>query len=89
MAKHKQLWDIYRFPGFYPKRKTSGVFGDPQARVIPLKRRGKKRFVEPVGLSNVPSTTGKSAGFETYLAGIFGSIWTWRSAGSFVAGARR
>ena len=89
MAKHKHLWDIYRFAGFYPQHKISGVFGDPKARVILLKRRGKKPFVEPVGLSIIPSTTGKPAGFETCPAGIFGSIWTWRFAESFVAGARR
>jgi len=89
MAKHKELRDIYRVPGFWPGRRVSGIFGDPRALVLRLKRREKKRFVAPVGLSIVPSTTERPAGFETCPAGICGFTWTWRFAASFAEGARR
>jgi hypothetical protein len=89
MAKFKQLRDIYRFPRFSPRQKISGIFGDPRAVLIRLKRRGKKRSVEAAGRSIVLSTIEGSAGFEISPAGIRGFTWTWRFAGSFVAGARR
>ena len=89
MAKYKQLMDLYQFPGFYPQGRISGIFGDPRALVIPLKRRGKKQSVEPAVQFIVPSTTERLAGFEICPAGICASTWTWRSAASFVAGARR
>src|SRR4030067_1001213 len=37
------LSDTYAFPGFRPEPMVRGVFGDPKARVIALKRRSKKR----------------------------------------------
>jgi hypothetical protein len=43
MAKLKRLLDIYRFPGFVPRPKVRGIFGDPLAVVITLQRRRKKR----------------------------------------------
>ena len=89
MAKHRELRDIYRFPGFYPQPKTSGIFGDPRALVIRLKRREKKQSVVPVGLSIVPSTTERPAGSEICPAGICGFTWTWRFVASFAEGARR
>ena len=89
MAKHKQLRDVYRFPGFYPQQKTSGIFGDSRAVLIRLKRRGKKQSVVPVGLSIEPFTTERPAESGTCRAGICGFTWAWRFAASFVAGARR
>jgi hypothetical protein len=89
MAKHKQLRDLYRFPGFYSQDKIFGIFGDSRALVILLKRRGKKRFVGSVVLSIALTTTERFAGFEICPVGICGSTWTWRFAGSFVAGAGR
>jgi len=89
MAKHKQLRDMYRFPGFYPQQKTSGVFGDSRAILIRLKRRGKKQPVVPVGLSIGPSTTERLAESGICPAGICGFTWRWRFAASFAEGARR
>jgi hypothetical protein len=57
MAKFKQLRDLYRFPGFVPQPRIRGIFGDPLAVVITLRRRRKKRFAEPVGTSIGPTTT--------------------------------
>jgi hypothetical protein len=44
MAKFKQLQDLYRFPGFVPQPTIRGIFGDPLAVVITLRRRRKKRL---------------------------------------------
>jgi hypothetical protein len=42
MHKINQLEDIYRFPGFRPLHTLKGLFGDPKARIVVFKRRGKK-----------------------------------------------
>jgi len=81
MRKHKQLWDVYRFPGFSPEHTVCGIFGDPRAGVIGLIRRGKKRFVAPVAMFIIPTTTRKPAEFATCPAERYGFIWKWRSAG--------
>jgi hypothetical protein len=44
MKKYKRLWDVYRYPGFTPASIVHGLFGDPRALVIRLRRRGKKRY---------------------------------------------
>jgi hypothetical protein len=41
MRKHKRLSDGYRFSGFTPSETVKGVFGDPKARIVQLKRRQK------------------------------------------------
>lgn len=41
MAK-KSLLDAYRFEGFGPVSEVKGLFGDPGAMVMILKRRSKK-----------------------------------------------
>ena len=46
MRKHKRLTDAYRFPGWTPLQTVKGVFGDPRARVVQLKRRQKKQSVQ-------------------------------------------
>jgi hypothetical protein len=48
MSKHKRLTDAYRFHGFTPFQTVKGLFGDPKARVIVMKRRQKKQFVQSV-----------------------------------------
>ena len=42
MSKTRRLLDVYRFPGFEPCARVHGIFGDPYAVVIPLRRRRKK-----------------------------------------------
>jgi Helix-turn-helix domain of transposase family ISL3 len=44
--RSRRLWDTYLFPGFRPEQTVRGIFGDPKARVITLKRRSKKRLVD-------------------------------------------
>ncbi len=43
IANIRRLLDVYQVPGFRPKAKITGVFGDPTARVIRLERRQKKQ----------------------------------------------
>lgn len=86
MRKHKRLWDAYCFPGFSAEHTLSGIFGDPRARVIGLKRRGKKLFVAPVVASIIPTTTAKPAEFATCPVETCAFIWKWRSAESLVEG---
>jgi len=89
MAKHKRLWDLYRFPGFYPEHMVCGIYGDPKARVIGLIRRGKKRSAGPVVVFTMLSTTEKREEFAIFPVATCGFTWTWKSAESSVAGARR
>jgi hypothetical protein len=39
MSKTRRLLDVYRFSGFEPCAPVHGIFGDPSAVVIPLRRR--------------------------------------------------
>lgn len=57
MRKIKSLSDGYVFPGFRPVRRVKGIFGDRFARVVVLKRRGKKLTAEHAARSVVPATT--------------------------------
>lgn len=41
MGTIRRLLEVYRFPGFRPKTKIKGIFGDPRTRAIRLKRRQK------------------------------------------------
>ncbi len=33
---------LFSFPGFVPSNNLIGIMGDPKARIVTLKRRGKK-----------------------------------------------
>jgi hypothetical protein len=57
MRRIKHLTDAYVFPGFRPLRRVKGLFGDRFARVIVLKRRGKKSSAGPVVQSIGPAMT--------------------------------
>ena len=87
MAKFKQLHDLYRFPGFVPQPKVRGVFGDPLAVVITLRRRRKKRFAAPAGTSRGPTTTSGPDGLGISPVATSVSTWPTRSAESSVRGA--
>jgi hypothetical protein len=59
----------------------TGIFGDPEARIIRLTRRGIKQFVESAGRFIGPFTTGRYGEFEIFHAAIPGFSRSWRSAG--------
>jgi len=87
MVNKRRLLDGYRFPGFRPKAKLKGIFGDSQARVIRLERRQKKQHVAHAGnLTEVITTTG-FAGYGICRAARCGFTWNWRYAAYFANGA--
>jgi len=85
--RKKQLSDAYRFPGFIPGKVVTGVFGDPYARVILLRRRQKKASALSVARQAVLSMIVQHAVFETYLAVTTESTSSSRCAAFFAAGA--
>jgi hypothetical protein len=44
----KTLRELFSFPGFYAKQQLQGVFGDPKARIVELKRQKKERYAQDV-----------------------------------------
>jgi len=87
MAKLKRLLDIYRFPGFVPQLKLRGIFGDPLAVVITLRRCRKKRSVASVDKPFAPTTTSGHAASATSPVATSAFISTFRPAGSHALGA--
>ena len=50
-GKERNLSDAYRFKGFSPKdKKVRGIFGEPKARILPMKRNQKKHAAESAAL---------------------------------------
>jgi hypothetical protein len=69
MGKLRRLQDVYRFPGFIPMAEVRGVFGDPWAVVITLRRRRKKRAAGCADGVAAPSTiNGRDASAISPLA---------------------
>jgi hypothetical protein len=80
MIKHKRLSDAYRFPGFQPKQRVIGIFGDPKARVIRLNRIEKKHVVQTVAGNIEASMITKYDGSEIFPVETRGYILIWKSA---------
>lgn len=89
MGKKRRLLDEYQFPGFRPRSRIQGIFGDPKARVIRLKRTEKKQHVVAVGQCTAVITTRQFDRYETYPAEMPGSIWKWKSGGSSASGVEK
>jgi len=86
MRKPRRLADTYHFPGHFPYPRVQGRFGDPRARVLRLRRRGKKLFaalaVDPIG----PFTIARRARSGT--SPVETPVFIWRSrSGVSCAGA--
>lgn len=82
MGKKRRLQDEYQFPGFRPMSKTQGIFGDPKARVLILKRIQKKRFADAVVQLIADTTTRKCSKHGICRAGMPAYIWKRRSGES-------
>ena len=85
MHEQKRLTDVYRFPGFSPQPHVVGIFGDPKARVLQLKRLEKKLDARNAVKTIAVFTTAKNVGFEIFHAATPGFIWKWRCA-AWIAG---
>ena len=89
MGKKKRLLDEYQFPGFRPLSAIQGIFGDPRARVIRLKRTQKKRFADAVARLIAAITTRKCNRHGICPAGMPGYIWKQRSEESIAGSVAR
>jgi hypothetical protein len=86
MAHFTSLRDFYSFPGFTPNATVRGVFGDPYAAVITLRRHPQKLSAVNVVSRTAPSTTRPSAEFATSIAA--GDVSTWNPpCGGSIAGS--
>ena len=57
--KRARTWcELYSFPGFRAAAKLKGVFGDPDVRVAPLRRKKRPGCVRAVAARAARSTTG-------------------------------
>jgi transposase len=70
--RSRRLWDTYSVPGFRPEPTVRGIFGDPNARVITLKRRSKKRRAAVVVASRWAGTTARSGACAIFRAATRG-----------------
>ena len=86
MPRTRQLHHLYCFPGFESSSQVHGIFGDPLAVVVSLKRRRKKRYAAPVAKSRGCFTISDRAGSVTCPVATNGFISTSSSAGSNVPG---
>ena len=59
--RKRRLTDAYAFPGFRPLATVQGIFGDPKARVVTLRRRSKKRAAALA--ARLASSESRAAGF--------------------------
>jgi hypothetical protein len=89
MRKRLTLFDLYLFPGFRPKRIVCGIFGDSNARVIKLSRRGKKLFAASAVQHIGPLVIVETVLSATYPVVTPGSTSNWRFAASSVAGVAK
>ena len=57
MKNVRTLRELFSFPGFYALSRLEGVFGDPKARIVELKRQKKERYAPVVGRVTAVITT--------------------------------
>ncbi len=87
MQKRQTLSGLYHFPGFRPRKTVCGIFGDSNARIIKLSRRGEKLFVASAVQYIGPLVIVETVLSATCPVATPGSISNWRFAASTVAGA--
>lgn len=74
MDKKRRLLDEYYFPGFRPRSKIQGIFGDPKGGVVSLKGSQKKRHAVTAGPCIAVITTRQCDGYGICPAEVRGSI---------------
>ena len=82
----RRLTDAYAFPGFRPRTKVRGVFGDPKARIVTLVRRSKKQSAAFANWGSRDGTTGGRVTFAICRAATLVSTWSGKF-GAWTAGA--
>jgi len=81
MGKKRRLLDEYQFPGFRPRSRILGIFGDPKARVIRLDRTQKKQHAVAAAPCIGVITTKQCDEYGICRVGMPGSTWKWKSDG--------
>jgi hypothetical protein len=89
MRKRQTLSELYHVPGFRPRKTVNGIFGDSNARVIKLSRRGKKLFAASAVQLIGPLVIVGTVWSATYPVETPGSTSNWRFAVSSVAGVAK
>ena len=56
MKEKRTLRELFSVPGFYAKQQLQGVFGDPKARIVELKRQKKERYAQVVARAIAANT---------------------------------
>src|ERR1019366_7493242 len=89
LKRRRRLWDTYSFPGFRAEPTVRGIFGDPKARVITLKRRSKKQHPDAAVATRRAGTTARAARCAICRAATRGYLWNWRCGELIAAIAAR
>src|SRR5215204_1869426 len=87
--RHRRLWDTYSFAGFRAEPTVRGIFGDPKARVITLRRRSKKQRADAVAGCRRGGTTARSVVCAICPVETRGYSWSWRCGVSIAAAAAK
>jgi hypothetical protein len=89
MNKKRGLLDEYQFPGFRSMPDIQGIFGDPKARIIRLKRVQKKRCAATAAPYTIAIMTRRYGRYETYLVETSAYTLKWKFDGLNANVARR
>jgi hypothetical protein len=65
MKTGRSLRELFSFPGFVAAATLKGVFGDPKARIVSLRRRKKRPFARIAAIAAAAATTSACAEPET------------------------
>ena len=66
MKRARTLSELYSFPGFRAGAQLKGVFGDPDLRVIALRRKKRPAPVQVAAGRAARCRTGERCGHETF-----------------------
>ena len=70
MKTGRSLRELLSVPGFVASARLKGIFGDPKARVVQLRRRKKRPFAQ---------IAGSAAGGVTTSGGAVCGIFRWQA----------
>ena len=87
MKIKETLKSLYSFPGFEALQQIKPHWGDPDARIVTLKRRQKKVSVPVASISNRDIMTAGSIASGTYPVPGHGFMSSLSTAGSSAGGA--
>ena len=73
MKRARTLSDLYSFSGFRAQSTLTGVFGDPDLRVVHIVRKKRRARVRVVDVNGVLSTIGACRGFVMSERAVIGS----------------